>query len=61
MAFKSWASLAIETMAHKDKEIIYLYINAWIEKQKFKKTLVDFGTIVELISQKVVYNLDLPI
>lgn len=58
MAFKSWAPPAIGTMVHKDEEVICLYINAQIRKQKFKKTLVHFGAIIKLISQKMVYNLD---
>lgn len=52
MASKFCAPLAIKTMANKDKEVICLYINAWIEKQKLKKTLVDFGAVIELISRK---------
>lgn len=47
---KSWAPLAIETMAHKDKQVIYLYIDTQIGKQKLSKTLVDFGAVAELIS-----------
>ena len=34
MASKSWAPPAIETIAHKDEEVIFLYIDAWIWKQK---------------------------
>lgn len=46
-------------MAHKDEEVIGLYIDAWIEKQKLSKTLVYSGMVVELISQKMFHDLDL--
>ena len=48
-------------MAHEDEEVICLYIDAWIGKRKLSKTLVDSGAVVELISRKVVYDLDLPV
>lgn len=57
--FKLWASTAIETIAHKDEEVICLYIDAWIEKHKLNKTLVDSSIIIKLISQRVVYDLNL--
>ncbi len=60
-ASKSWAPPAIETMAHEDEEVICLYIDAWIGKRKLNKTLVDSGAVVELISRKVVHDLDLPV
>lgn len=52
--FYSQAQLAIETIAYKDEEFIYLYIDAQIGKQKLNKTLVNFDNVVERISQKVV-------
>lgn len=58
MAIKFWAPPAIETIVYKDKEIIYLYINIWIKKQKLNKTIVDFSAIVKFISRKIVYNLN---
>ncbi len=60
-ASKSWAPPAIKTMAHEDEEVICLYIDAWIGKQKLNMTLVDSGAVVKLISQKVVHDLDLPV
>lgn len=45
-----WTLFAIQTMMHKDKEVIYLYINTLIRKQKLKKTLVYFYSLVKLIS-----------
>lgn len=56
MAFKSWALLAIKMMTYKDEKIICLYIDISISKQKLNMTLVDFGTMVKLISQKLVDN-----
>ena len=49
-ASKLWALLAIETRAHNDEEVICLYIDTWIRKQKLSKTLVDSNAVVELIS-----------
>ena len=46
-------------MAHKDEEVICLYIDTWIGKQKLKKTLVNSDAVVKLISQKVIHDLDL--
>lgn len=46
----SQALLAIETIAYKDEEFIYLYIDAKIEKQKLNKTLVNFDNVVKCIS-----------
>lgn len=60
-ASKSWTPPVIETIAHEDEEVICLYIDAWIRKQKVSKTLVDSGTVVELISRKVVHDLDLQV
>lgn len=60
-ASKLWALLAIETRAHNDEEVICLYIDTWIRKQKLSKTLVDSNAVVELISWKVVYDLNLSI
>ena len=51
----------IETVAHDDKEVICLYIDFWIEEQKISKTLVDSDVVVELISRKVVQDLNLPV
>lgn len=50
MASKSWAPSAIKTIMQKNKEVICLYIDVWIKKQKFRKILVDFVIIIELIS-----------
>ncbi len=58
---KVWIPSAIETVAHEDEEVICLYIDAWIGEEKISKTLVDSGAVVELISQKVVQDLDLPV
>lgn len=48
----------IETIAYKDKEVIYLYIDAWIRKQKIFRIFADFSIMVKLINRKVVQNLD---
>lgn len=58
IASKSSALPAIETIAYKDEEVIYLNIDAWIRKQKLKKTLIDSGAIVKLINQKMVHDQD---
>lgn len=58
MIFMSWTLPAIETMAHEDEEVICFYIDAWIRKQKLKKTLVDSGIVIVLISRKMVPDLD---
>lgn len=58
MASKSWTPSIIKTIAHEDKEIIYLYIDAWIGKQKVNKTLVNSDAVMELINWKVIHNLD---
>ena len=58
-ASKFWTPSVIETVAHEDEEVICLYINAWIEKYKISKTLVDSGAVIKLISRKVVQDLDL--
>lgn len=58
-ASKFWAPPAIETMAHKDQEVICFYIDTQIEKQKLSQTFVNFGAVVQLISQKLVYDLNL--
>lgn len=59
---KSLVSLAIETMVHKDEEVIYLYIDTWIhEKQQLSKTLINSGAMLEFISQNVVYDLNLQV
>ena len=39
--------------------MICLYIDSWIEEQKISKTLVDSAEVVELISRKVVQDLNL--
>lgn len=57
-ASKSWTPPVIKTTAHKDEEVICLYIDAWMRKQKVSKTLVDSVAVVELISWKVVHDLD---
>lgn len=57
--FKSWAPPAIEIMVHKNEEIICLYIDAWIGKQKLNKTLVDFSIVVKLICRRMVDDLNL--
>lgn len=49
----------MKTMMHKDEEVICLYIDTWIGKQKLRKTLVNSGTVVKLISQKMLYDLNL--
>ncbi len=51
----------IETVAHEDEEVICLYIDSWIEDQKIRKTLVDSGAVVELISRKVIQDLNLQV
>ena len=60
-ASKLWTPPTIKTIAHEDEEVIYFYINAWIGEQKINKTLVDSGAVVELISRKVVQDLDLQV
>ena len=51
----------IKIVAYKDEEVICLDIDAWIKEHKINKTLVDSDAIVELISRKVVQDLDLPV
>lgn len=46
----------IETITYKNEEVIFLYINARIGKHKLNKTLVDFGAIVELLSQNLLQD-----
>lgn len=58
-ALKSWTSSVIKTVAHENKEVICLYIDARIEELKVKKALVGFGAMVELISRKVVQDLNI--
>ena len=58
---KLWTPPAIETITHEDEEVICLYIDAWVGDQKISKTLVDSGAVVELISRKVVQDLDLQV
>ena len=58
---KFWTPPVIETVAHKDEEVICLYIDAWIEEHKISKTLVNSGAVVELISRKVVQDLELTV
>ncbi len=58
-ASKFWTLPVIETVAHEDEEIICLYIDSCIEEKKISKTLVDSGAVVELISRKVVQDLNL--
>ena len=60
-ASKFWTLLVIETVAHEDKEVICLYIDAWIEEHKISKTLVNSGAVVEVISRKVVQDLELTV
>lgn len=60
-AFKVWIPPTIETIVHEDKKVICLYIDAWIGEEKINKTLVDSGAVLELISQKVMQDLDLPV
>lgn len=43
MASKSRAPPAIQTIVHKNEEIVYLYIDTKIEKPKLKRTLIDSG------------------
>ena len=59
-ASKFWILPVIETIAHED-EVICLYIDAWIGEQKISKTLVDSVAMVELISRKIVQDLDLAV
>lgn len=59
IVFKLETPSAIKTIAHKDEEIIYLYIDAWRGKQKHKKIFVNSDAVVELFGQKMVYNLDI--
>lgn len=61
MVFKSRAPPAIRAMGHKDKEVICLYIDAWIRKQKFEKIFADSTAIIEFINQKIVHELHLRI
>ncbi len=58
-ASKFWTPPVIETVAHEDEEVICFYIDSWIKEQKISKTLFDSGAMVELISQKVVQDLNL--
>lgn len=44
----------LETDAHKGKDVIYHYIDAWIRAKKISKTFIDSGAVVELISQKII-------
>ncbi len=60
-ALKFLTSPMIETVAHEDEEVICFYVDSWIEDQKISKTLVDSGAVVELISQKVVQDLNLQV
>lgn len=54
IASKLWIPPIIKTIAYKDKEIICLYIDAWIGEQKINKTLIELGVVIELIIRKVV-------
>ena len=58
---KFWTPPVIKTVTHEDKEVVCLYIDAWIEENKISKTFVDSGAVVELISQKVVQDLKLTV
>lgn len=46
----------IETITYEDEEVISLYINVRIGKHKLNKTLVNFGAVVELLSQNLLQD-----
>ena len=53
--------LKIETEAHKEEEVIYLYIYSWVGNQLIVKTLADTRAVVELINPRLIKLLDLKI
>lgn len=51
-ASKVWTLFILEMVAYKNKEVICLYIDTWIEKEKISKSFVYSNVVVKLINQK---------
>lgn len=53
----------IETMAYEEQiaEVVCLYIKMWVGDTLIPKTLVDFGSVVELINRRLITKLELSI
>jgi hypothetical protein len=51
----------IATEAHEEEDVTCLYLEAWINDTKVKKTLADNGAVVELINPELVKQLGLEV
>ena len=52
---------AVETEAHPDEEAVCLHVCTWVSDIKIEKTLVNNGTVVELINPRLIKELKLEI
>ena len=52
---------AVVTKAHKEKDVVCLYIQSWVNESRVKKILTNTEAVIELINSKLIATLYLQI